>query len=499
MSPVEIGVTVPIFVALGGVAVYFITKFLPANLRRWSGAFAALWLLVAFCLLLSLTLQGTGAGLSWRSSFINMSLLGLTGGLLITGIGAVAALASQGSLDPKGPIQLYYPLFLFALAGAVAIGFAVDLFTIFVMVELSAIPSYALVAYRHREDPAALSAAIKYLIQGGVGTITALLGVAILYVEGHTLSLSGLSVALAGANQLFVVFAAVLILLGYGVKLAIVPLHTWLPDAYCRAPAGVTAIMAGATKIGVLIALFLSLSALPGTDAVPKTLGIIITFFAVITMTAGNLLALNQPNLRRVLAYSSIAQMGYILLGFGIGMLYNLPFGFTAALFYAIAYGIMKGGAFIVADVFANTAGSSETAKMKGLGAEYPLLGVSFVLFIFGLIGVPITCGFLGKLLIIQSGMATSVTGGVILALVLVLNSALSLGYYVPVLSTLLFRGKEAGHTNQASAHKTIIPASALSAIAILAIVTLCLGIFPEPLFGWISQASGQLFTWGVP
>jgi len=484
----DIGVITPAFVALGGVELYIVTKFFPANLRRWSGTFAAIWLLASFCFLLSYTLWGTGSDLLW---------LGLIGGLLITGIGAVAALASQGSVDPKGPIQLYYPLFLFALAGAVAIGFARDLFTIFVMVELSAVPTYALVAYRHHEDPTVISAAIKYLIQGVVGTITALLGVAILYLMGHTLSLSELPGALADANQTFVFFAAVLIFLGYGVKLAIVPLHTWLPDAYSKAPAGVTAIMVGATKIGVLIALFLSLSVLP--DTIYKTLGIIITFFAVITMTTGNLLALNQPDLRRLLAYSSIAQMGYILLGFGIGILYNLPLGFIAALFYAIAYGIMKGGAFLVADVFVNTSGSSETAKMKGLGADYPFVGVSFVLFIFGLIGVPITAGFLGKLLIIQSGMATLVNSGFILALVLVLNSALSLGYYVPLLSTLLFKGNKAGHTSQPAAHKIKIPATTLFAIAIFAIATILLGIFPDPLFGWISQASGQIFQWGVP
>ena len=112
-------------------------------------------------------------------------------------------------------------------------------------------------------------------------------------------------------------------------------------------PIGITAIMVGATKAGVLIALFLSLSALPVSMVVPGYLGIVVTFFAVITMTAGNLLALNQPDLRYILSYSSIAQMGYILLGFGIGLIYNLPLGFIAGLYYAIAYSVMKSGAFL--------------------------------------------------------------------------------------------------------------------------------------------------------
>jgi proton-translocating NADH-quinone oxidoreductase chain N len=489
VTPAGIAVSVPLFVATGGVAVYVIAKFLPVSLRRWTGALTALWLLAAFCLLLSV-ITGSSPG--------TMPFVGLTGGLLITGVGAVAALASQGSLDPKGPVHLYYPLFLLSLAGAVAIGFSGDLFTIFVTVELSAIPAYALCAYRYKEDPAALSSAMKYLIQGVAGTITALLGVAILYAEGHTLSLSELPGALAGGDQVLIVFAALLILIGYGVKLAIFPLHTWLPDAYSRAPAGVTAIMTGATKIGVLIALFLSLSALPGSASVPRTIGIVVTFFAVITMTAGNLLALNQRDLRRVLAYSSVAQMGYILLGFGIGLLYSLPFGFAAGLFYAVAYGVMKSGAFIAADAFTERAGSSETAQMKGLGAKNPLLGISFTVIILGLIGQPFTCGFLGKLLVIQSGIATFMWGGIVLGLILELNTGISLGYYVPILSILMFPGGKTDQTGQPAAARPGIPLSVLSAVVVLAIATLYLGIFPEPFYSWISHAAAQIFTWGV-
>ncbi len=493
----DMAISMPLFVAVGGILMYFVAKFLPRYLRPWSGTLTALWLIAAFCLMFSVIVQ--------HSSTSTISFIGITGGLLVTGLGAVAAWASQGNLDPESPVQLYYPLFLFALAGAVAIGFATDLFTIFVAVELSAIPVYALVAYRHKEDPLALSAALKYLLQGVVGTITALFGVSVLYLAGHTLSLSELPSALAGANPALVLFAAILILLGYGVKLAIVPLHTWLPDAYARAPCGVTVIMVGATKMGVLIALFLTLSALPASAVVPGTLGIVITFFAVLTMTAGNLLALNQPDLRRVLAYSSIAQMGYILLGFGIGLIYNLPLGFTAGLYYAIAYSVMKGGAFIAADAFAAEAGSPEIAQMKGLGARHPLIGISFVIFVFGLIGVPFTCGFLGKLLLEQAGMVTSMMSGVVLALILALNSIISLGYYVPILSTLMFSRNSLAYAGEPSTpvqepQRPVkkIPASVISAVVVFAVITVYLGLFPES-FDWITHAAGQIFPWGVP
>jgi F420H2 dehydrogenase subunit N len=486
MNPVDIAGFMPFFIALCGIGMYFIAKLLPPNLRHWCGILTGFGLFAVFCLLMSVLFQ--------HGAYPTISYIGLTGGLLVTGIGAVAAWASAGTLDPKGPVQFYYPLFLLALAGAMAVGFATDLFTIFVLVELSAIPVYALCAYQYQTDPAALSAAMKYLLQGVMGTLTALLGVALLYLAGHTLSISLLPAALARADQGIVLFAALLILLGYGVKLGIVPLHTWLPDAYARAPVGVTAIMVGPTKIGVLIAMVLSLSSLPAQGTLPWTLGIVITFFAIVTMTAGNLLALNQTDLRYILSYSSIAQMGYILLGFGIGLIYNLPLGFTAGLYYAIAYAMMKSGAFFATDAFARESGSFRIAGMGGLGARNPLLGLSMIVFIFGLIGVPFTSGFLGKLLLEQAGMSTSMMSGVALALILALNSALSLGYYIPVISTLLFCG-----TDRAACmgNPESQPLTVISAVVFLALVTVYLGLFPES-FEWISHAARQIFIGGV-
>lgn len=486
MNPVDIAGFMPFFIALCGIGMYFLTKVFPPNLRHWCGTLTGFVLFAVFCLLLSVLFQHT--------DYPAISYIGLTGGLLVTGIGAVAAWASAGTLDPRGPVQFYYPLFLFALAGAMAVGFATDLFTIFVLVELSAIPVYALCAYQYQADPAALSAAMKYLLQGVMGTLTALLGVALLFVEGHTLDIVLLPLALAGADPRVVLFAALLILIGYGVKLGIVPLHTWLPDVYARAPVGVTAIMVGPTKIGVLIAMVLSLSALPAEGALPWTLGIVITFFAVVTMTTGNLLALNQTDLRYILSYSSIAQMGYILLGFGIGLIYNLPLGFVAGLYYAIAYAMMKSGAFFATDAFARDAGSFRTAKMGGLGARHPLLGLSMVIFVFGLIGVPFTSGFLGKLLLEQAGMATSMAGGVVLALILALNSAVSLGYYIPVISTLLFCGTD---KDTCPVNTKPLPLTVVSAVVFLALVTVYLGLFPES-FEWISAAARQIFIGGV-
>jgi len=497
MIPAEIAALVPLFVACGGVACYLFAKLLSRELRRWTGLFAALWLLYAFGLLLYSGGQEIGGGGPLGSPAMSGFSLGVVLGLLVTGLGMVAAVASTGRIDPEGPIQLYYPLFLFALAGAAAVGFTRDLFTVFVAVELSSIPSYALVAYRWREDPGSLSAAMKYLFQGVAGTLAALLGVSLLYLAGGTLAISDLPGALAGADPLLIGLAATLLLLGYGVKLGIVPLHTWLPDTYVLAPASVTAILTGATKAGALVALFLSLSALPRGAAAPGFLGLVVCVLAIVTMTAGNLLALNQRDLRRMLAYSSVAQMGYILLGFGIGLTYSLVMGLAAGIFFMVAYGVMKAGAFLAADLFTAAAGSPDIRRMKGIGTHYPVIGLAFTIFILGLIGVPATGGFLGKLLVFQSGMTVSTAGGVALALILAGNSALSLGYYVPVLSTILFGGHTDGH-EQVRPGDTTMALSISVSVVILAITTVYLGLFPATFFDWISRAAGELFTWGV-
>ncbi len=510
MNITDLALFIPLFLALGGLESYFFAKLAGPRYRRWTGTMAAVWLLAAFFLLLFAVREGfPNTGGSVFAPILMPSYLGLVVALLATGLGALAAFASQGRIEAAGPVHLYYPLFLFALAGASAVGFANDLFTLFVLVELGAIPSYALVAYRYKDEARALSAALKYLVQGVAGTVTALLGVSLLYLESSrfagagSLTIAGLQTNLRGADPLLVGLAAVLILVGYGVKLGMVPLHTWLPDAYTHAPGGVTAIMAGATKAGALVALIVSLSALPPTAVSQTYLGIAISVLAVLTMTVGNLLALNQKDLRRVLAYSSVAQMGYILLGFGIGFQYSLPAGFAAGLFYAIAYSIMKGGAFLTADMFTAAAGSPEIERMRGLGARHPVVGVAFSIFILGLVGVPATAGFLGKLLVFDAGMSTHVLGGVLLALILAANSALSLGYYVPILSTLLFQGHEAEHAAPAAAAdggERRLPLSTSTAIVVLAAVTVYLGLFPQTLFGWIGEATRILTqTWGVP
>jgi len=491
----------PMILAIGGIACFGFANLAKGKMRAWTGALAAIFFVATFLVFVAVAVRGFDPNAEVPFAVLVPSDLGILMGLLVTGLGAVASIYSQGALDPEGPVSYYYPLLLFALAGTVAIGFAVDLFTMFVMVELSAIPSYALVAYNYRKRRTAMAAAIKYLIQGVAGTLTALLGISLLYLATGNLNVNVIWLVFQGPDILLSL-AGILVIVGYGVKIALVPLHTWLPDAYYEAPMGVTAIMAGATKGGALVALFRAIAALPFSSISVAQAGLVVSILAIATMTVGNVVALGQKNLRRMLAYSSIAQMGYILLGFGVGLHYGISVGLAAGLFYLTIYGIMKGGAFLCAGAFGRaTNGGVTFDQLKGAGVKNPIVGVSFLLFILGLIGIPATAGFPGKLMLFQAGLESQVvTGtwlnwGTLLSVSLALNSALSLGYYVPALNYILFKpGHHAGLEE-----KSKIPVAMVAAIVPLAIVTVVFGLYPQAVTNLTNPASTFFKPGGMP
>jgi len=471
----------PMILAIGGIVCFAFAFIMKGRNRAWTGTISATFFTVTFITFLALAIRGFDAASDSVYAVLTPNNLGLLIALLSSGLGSVASIYSQGSLDPEGPVTHFYPLMLFAIAGTIAIGFANDLFTMFVMVELSALPSYALVAYYHNKRKAATVASIKYFVQGIAGTLTALFGISLMYVSAGTLKVSELQTALFICPNYLCALSAILIISGYGVKIALVPLHTWLPDAYYFAPTGVTAIMAGATKAGAAVALFRAVAALPITSINAAQIGLVISILAILTMTFGNFLALGQKDLRRMLSYSSIAQMGYVLLGFGVGLQYSVELGLMAGLFYLAVYGIMKGGAFLCAGAFSKaTNGGNKFDELKGVGARHPVVGVSFALFILGLIGIPATAGFPGKLMLFQAGLAPLYSNswlnwGTVLIVALALNSALSLGYYVPALNIILFKSEHGGIV-----HSSKIPTGIIIAIVPLAITTVILGLYPQ-------------------
>ncbi|OGS50812.1 MAG: hypothetical protein A3K65_08485, partial [Euryarchaeota archaeon RBG_16_68_12] len=359
-------------------------------------------------------------------------------GLIATGLGFAVTLYTmvhmRGEREKDRP--LYTALFLLLVTGVSGLGLAGDLFNLYVFFELMAISSYALVAY-YRLRPDAAEAGMKYLVMNGAGSIVALLGIGIVYLSlpaGGTLDLQYLAAHPLPAVNAFL--AAALLIAGFGVKAAIVPMHTWLPDAYTAAPTGITAMLGGVVTQSGLIAMVRALSVLGVNNSVSLSYGVLLGLLAVLTMTVGNLTAMHQRDLKRMLAYSSIAQAGYVLMGFAVGLEFGVVIAVVGALFHILNHALMKGGAFLAAGALENAYGTRSLDDLKGAGRRSPWLGAAFGIFVLGLAGVPPTAGFLSKLFI-ASGAAQGGALGVFFVVALIANSVLSLAYYIPALTGL--------------------------------------------------------------
>ena len=368
-------------------------------------------------------------------------------GLIATGLGFVVTLYSMVHMrgDREADRPLYTALFLLLITGVAGLGLAGDLFNLYIFFELMAISSYALVAYyRLRTD--AVEAGMKYLVMNGAGSIIALLGIAVVYLSTpsdpgalNTLDLQYLALPIHHLPTENALLAAALLIVGFGVKAAVVPMHTWLPDAYTAAPTTISAILGGIVTQSGLIAMVRSLSILGvGSGTVGVSFGVLLGLLAVLTMTVGNLTAMRQRDLKRMLAYSSIAQAGYVLLGFAAGLEFGqlAIIGVVGALFHILNHALMKGGAFLAAGALEDAYGTRDLDDLKGAGRRSPWLGAAFGVFVLGLAGVPPTAGFLSKLFI-ASGAAYGGALGVFFVVALIANSILSLAYYVPALTGL--------------------------------------------------------------
>ena len=348
--------------------------------------------------------------------------------LLFCAIGAVAVLLSWDYVKRTRINQAeYYALLLAATLGMILMAASNDLITIFLGLELMSLSLYVLVGFR-RSLLESNEAALKYFLLGAFASGFLLYGIALLYGATGTTNLAKMAEFLAGSPQRsnpLLVTGGLLLLAGFAFKVAAVPFHMWTPDAYEGAPTSVTAFMsAGAKAAGFAALLRVAARALGGVPAewLPA-LGAV----AVLTMTVGNVTALLQNNLKRMLAYSSIAHAGYVLVAVAAGG----PDGFSAALFYLAVYSFMNLGAFGALTLLGR--GLQERvllADVAGLGFRQPLLGLALTVFMISLGGIPPTAGFMGKVYV----FGTALKAGLLpLVIVGVLNSVISIFYYLRV------------------------------------------------------------------
>ena len=322
----------------------------------------------------------------------------------------------------------YYALVLLATAGMTTLSIASDFMTIFLGIEILSIALYVLVGF-YRGDIYSGEAALKYFLLGAFASGFFLYGIALIYGATGTTNLAALAQGILPMSS-DLPFAPLLpigvglLLVGFGFKLALVPFHMWTPDVYQGAPTPVTAFMSVATKIAVFAALIRVLQSLP-THQQPWLL--VLAALAVLTMTLGNLAALRQTSLKRMLAYSSIAQAGYILIGLAAGT----QAGAQAALYYLAAYTFMNLGAFAAVLAIQRPGRNDVTREdIVGLAGRQPALAALMAVFMFGLTGIPPLAGFFGKLYVFGSAVEAGLTW---LAIIGVINSAIAAYFYLRV------------------------------------------------------------------
>ncbi len=436
---------------------------LSAGGRHPARLYAALVLAVTFVTALLL-------GTLWnepREAFGGMvtgdNYLVYTGGLLL-GVTALSALLSLPYLEREAlePAE-YYGLLLFVTTGGLLLIAATNLLTLLLGLELLSLPLYVLTGYlRGRE--ASGEASMKYFLLGAFSVAFMIYGMALLYGARGSLGYAELGRALTPENGLAVVGLG-LLLVGFAFKLALVPFHMWTPDAYQGAPTSVTAFMSVATKVAGFGALVRLLeTALPGLEEVGSAL---LSGLALATMVWGNLAAVVQRDIKRMLAYSSIAQAGYVLVGVVAG-----GDGRSAVGYYLLAYAATNLGAF-AAVLAAGSAGGERLSirEYAGLGRERPVVAALLGVFLLSLAGVPPTAGFWAKLFVFRAAVGD---GYLLLALVGVLTSAVAAYYYIRVIALMYMSpgGREARPA------RLPVPLAVTLAVALL--LTLALGVLPD-------------------
>ncbi|MSR61349.1 MAG: NADH-quinone oxidoreductase subunit N [Planctomycetes bacterium] len=388
--------------------------------------------------------------------------------------------------------------FFLLIGAAIGIFFMVstnNLVLLMLGLELLSLASYALAGF-HKGSKRSAEAALKYIVFGGLSAGVMLYGISLLYGLTGTIDLAamgrnaadGSSISLAAqftASPVPVAIAVVLVLAGFAYKISVVPFHFWTPDVYEGAPTPVTTFLAVASKAAGFAALLRFIGALfmaegveVAVSAYAQRIGLLLALLAAITMTLGNLSALRQTNLKRLLAYSSIAHAGYALMGVAV----MTSAGFSASIFYLAAYYLMNLGAFGFLLFFEGVTGSEDVDSLKGLGWRYPLVSCAMVVMLVSLTGLPPTVGFYGKYLLFYESVDA---GYAWLAVVAALNSVVSLFYYFRVAKALFLTTVED--------KPRVLQPVLTGIIAVLAVFTIVTGLFNRPLQEWANAGPASL------
>jgi NADH-quinone oxidoreductase subunit N len=400
-------------------------------------------------------------------------------GLILLASVAVAALSYSYLEIRGGHREEFYLLLLFATLGTAVLAASTHFASLFLGVEILSVSLYALAAYLRHSDRS-VEAGVKYLILAAVSSAFILFGMALVYAETGSMEFVQIaSRAASGVHGFSFTAGLGMIITGLGFKLAVVPFHMWTPDVYEGAPAPVTAFIATASK-GAVFALVLRYFSRVDLHA-HRSLFVIFTVMAITSMFAGNLLALLQQNVKRILAYSSISHLGYLI----VTLLASGPMAVSAAAFYLTAYFVTTLGAFGVVTVLSNKDRDADSMDdYTGLAWRRPWLAGTFTAMLLSLAGIPLTAGFIGKFYVVAAGVGSALW---LLVIALVINSAIGLFYYLRIILALY------SHPAEKIVAEPALSLSGSAVLAGLTIILIWLGVYPVPVIAIIQKTIQSL------
>ena len=483
---IEMDATPLVVLGVLGIAGVILPVLDVARKERFSSAYAAIALAALFISIGYVGYQFM-SGMVEPGAIFSTDVLAndAFGGLFAIAMLIVVVFTVTGSIsymrNQKYP-AVYYSLILLSAIGMVLVAYSTDLVMLFVAWELMSIPTYVLAGFMKR-NPISNEAALKYFLFGAMSSAIIVYGISMVYGLTGTTNIAEVIVGLTSLEASMMPLAILsvgLFVAGFGFKMGLVPFHMWLPDTYEGAPQPITAMLAAATKKAGFAATIRIV--VMGMAALHLDWALALGVIAVMTMTIGNVAAIMQKNLSRMLAYSSIGHAGYILIGLAVAP-YSAA-GLQGSLYHVLNHAVMKGAAFIAISGIVVALAVTHLDKIKGLGRRMPITALGLTVSLLALAGVPPLNGFWSKLMLFGAALdsGSAVWWGPWLAIAAVLNSALSLAYYGWIMRKMYFEGEDAKRVRE--------PKSVVAVMIFSLLFMVGLGVYPDPVIQFVEIAT---------
>ncbi|MDG6906609.1 MAG: NADH-quinone oxidoreductase subunit N [Nitrososphaerota archaeon] len=475
----------PLILSLMLSAVALITVFLAASGNRFakiSAGVASAGFGIGIVLLIS---QGLGHFSSLTAStpgaLLASDWVSILFGVAVLSASFLVSLTATSYMKDSPNIATFYSLLLFTTIGAVLLVFSSDLLMMFVSWELMSIPSYVLTGFR-KKDPESNEASVKYFIISAFASGVLLYGISLVYLLTGSTNIFAI-LSRASGDQPIALIALTFILAGFGIKLAAVPFHMWIPDAYQGAPTIVSSLLSAGTKLATFAPAARIFFILFSASMFQSDWRITFAVLAVLSMTVGNFAALTQKNITRILAYSSIGQAGYILIGFAAGGVYGL----TGSFFQILNYAFMQSGAFLAAAVITSQTHSGDISSLDGIGKRLTIAPFAFTVSLLALGGLPPLSGFWSKLVLFYSAINSNLGW---LAIIAIINSFVSIAFYARIVKHMYI-------DKQADTASLVESNGFKVALIIAAVVIVVVGVYPYPFIQFANTAASMFLAHG--